>query len=412
MPFAVLDFETTGILPAYQHRVVEVGVVHVDDEGQITGRWETLVKPQRDLGPQSIHGIRAAEVLEAPLFSDIVGDLVNVLAGRTLVAHNAGFDKRFLFAEFERAGYPLDGRIPTLCTMHLANAFGLGGSCSLLHACESFGVGHPRAHSAGGDAYATAELLAAYRHSTVHDRRWQEFWTAHADEAATYSFPAVASNGVLWQGRRTAEQLHVSFLERIAQKVERETAPGAGSEYLALLDRCLLDGLISVSEGGELAAVAHELRLDRATVTELHELHFTSLAAAAWEDGVVTEEERDQLVAVSHALRLPPALVDAALLAPPARPAVDVEGTFERFTLRPGDMIVLTGEMQRMRSEWVDILTDAGFTTHPNITKKVALLAAADADSLSGKARKARSYGIPIVDEAGLARLLGVPHSA
>ena len=75
-------------------------------------------------------------------------------------------------------------------------------------------------------------------------------------------------------------------------------------------------------------------------------------------------------------------------------------------------MIVLTGEMQRMRSEWVDILTDAGFTTHPNITKKVALLAAADADSLSGKARKARSYGIPIVDEAGLARLLGVPHSA
>ena len=412
MPFAVLDFETTGILPAYQHRIVEVGVVHVDDEGQITDRWETLVNPQRDLGPQSIHGISAAEILDAPLFSDIVGDLVNVLAGRTLVAHNAGFDKRFLFAEFEQAGYPLDGRIPTLCTMHLGNAFGLGGSCSLPHACESFGIEHHHAHSAGSDAYATAELLAAYRHSTVHDGRWQEFWKAHADEAATYSFPAVASNGVLWQGRRTAEQLDVSFLERIAQKVERETAPGAGSEYLALLDRCLLDGLISVSEGGELAAVAHELGLDRAAVTELHELHFTSLAAAAWEDGVVTEEERDQLVAVSHALRLPPALVDAALLAPPARPAVDVEGTFERFTLRPGDMIVLTGEMQRMRSEWVDILTDAGFTTHPNITKKVALLAAADADSLSGKARKARSYGIPIVDEAGLARLLGVPHSA
>ena len=35
------------------------------------------------------------------------------------------------------------------------------------------------------------------------------------------------------------------------------------------------------------------------------------------------------------------------------------------------------------------------------------LLVAADPDSLSGKARKARDYGIPIVGEAALARLTG-----
>ena len=40
------------------------------------------------------------------------------------------------------------------------------------------------------------------------------------------------------------------------------------------------------------------------------------------------------------------------------------------------------------------------------VTRKVKLVAAADPDSLSGKARKARDYGIPIVDEAGLAAIL------
>jgi DNA polymerase-3 subunit epsilon len=41
------------------------------------------------------------------------------------------------------------------------------------------------------------------------------------------------------------------------------------------------------------------------------------------------------------------------------------------------------------------------------VTKKVALLVAADPDSLSGKAREARDYGIPIVGEAALARPAG-----
>ena len=41
------------------------------------------------------------------------------------------------------------------------------------------------------------------------------------------------------------------------------------------------------------------------------------------------------------------------------------------------------------------------------MTKKVALVIAADPDSLSGKARKAADYGIPIVTEQAFARLLG-----
>ena len=59
--FAVVDTETTGIHTGYRHRIAEIAIVHVDRDGQITDSWDTLVNPERDLGPQAIHGIRAAD---------------------------------------------------------------------------------------------------------------------------------------------------------------------------------------------------------------------------------------------------------------------------------------------------------------------------------------------------------------
>ena len=166
MAFAVVDFETTGILPSYHHRVVEIGVTHVDDDGTITARWETLINPERDLGPQHIHGIRASDILDAPVFSDIAAEFAELLQGRVFAAHNAAFDLRFLRAEFERAGYRLDGKAPSVCTMTLGSSFGLGASASLVHACGVYGIEHAQAHSAGADSHAAAQLLAAYREAS------------------------------------------------------------------------------------------------------------------------------------------------------------------------------------------------------------------------------------------------------
>ncbi len=63
---------------------------------------------------------------------------------------------------------------------------------------------------------------------------------------------------------------------------------------------------------------------------------------------------------------------------------------------------MLTGEMTRARADWYRELGFHGFTTWEAVTKKVKLVAAADPDSLSGKARKARDYGIPVVGESWL----------
>ncbi|MGA1828254.1 exonuclease domain-containing protein [Microbacterium sp.] len=404
MAFAVVDFETTGILPSYHHRVVELGVTHVDDGGTITGCWETLINPERDLGPQHIHGIRAADILDAPTFADVAPEFAGLLQGRVFAAHNASFDLRFLRAEFERAGYWFVEGTPSVCTMTLGSSFGLGGACSLSRACSTYAITHEGAHSAGADSHATAQLLGTYTRQSTTWPGWADYWGGLAAAARVYPYPSGYSRGTQWRPRAAACAPPASFLERISSVSERPQADGAAAQYLALLDRCLLDGHVSVSEGRELAEVAAELGLDRSAVDRIHADYYRDLERRAWADGVLTDDEKQDLRAVGALLQRSEAEIAAAVdyVAPEGEPTA----LSDHFALGVGDLIVLTGEMTRERSDWEAELRDRGFTPHSSVTKKVRLVVAADPDSLSGKAKKARDYGIAIVSEDGLRRLL------
>lgn len=411
MAFAVVDFETTGILPSYHHRVVEVGVTHLDDDGTVTARWETLINPERDLGPQRIHGIRAADILDAPNFSDIAAELAELLRGRVFAAHNAAFDLRFLRAEFERAGYRLEGDVPSVCTMALGSHFGLGASASLVHACTTYQIAHDQAHSAGSDSYAAAQLLSTYRRESSSWAGWDDFWEAHAHAGRAYAYPAMRSRGVVARPRTEAHAAPPSFLEKISTDAVREAVEGADAEYLALLDRCLLDGHISAHEAAQLADVARELGLNRAHLTRLHADYYRALGRRAWADGILTAAEREDLASVADLLDIPEDVRGEVTAAQSPLPGT-TETTVprEEFTLAAGAIVVLTGEMSRPRAVWEAELIERGLIPHPSVTKKASLVVAADPDSLSGKAKKARDYGIPIVNEHGLRKLLDASH--
>jgi DNA polymerase-3 subunit epsilon len=75
------------------------------------------------------------------------------------------------------------------------------------------------------------------------------------------------------------------------------------------------------------------------------------------------------------------------------------------FQLRPGDQICLTGEMSHPREVIEAMLVEHGLAVG-GLTKRTRLLVAADPDSQSGKAAKARGYGVPIVAEAALLGLV------
>ena len=119
--YAVIDLETTGLRSAWHDRVAEIGIVQVDAAGTVQQEWSTLVNPGRDLGAQRVHGITAAQARRAPTFAQIAGDVVGLLRGRVVVAHNLAFDGPFLASEYELLGVstPL-GADSGLCTMRLA----------------------------------------------------------------------------------------------------------------------------------------------------------------------------------------------------------------------------------------------------------------------------------------------------
>jgi DNA polymerase-3 subunit epsilon len=77
-----------------------------------------------------------------------------------------------------------------------------------------------------------------------------------------------------------------------------------------------------------------------------------------------------------------------------------------RFRLRSGDVVVFTGQMSEPREVFERRAAAAGLVVGSGVTKKTALVVAADPESLSGKARKASAYGIPIVAESAFDALL------
>jgi DNA polymerase-3 subunit epsilon len=403
--FAVLDFETTGLFPGGQDRVIEVAVVHVSPDGRIEGEWDTLVNPGRDLGRQDIHRVRAGDVMNAPTFAQVAPRLVALLQGRVLVAHNAGFDTRFLLAELERAGYRAPTGMITLCTMQLARDFLPGTGRSLADCCAAYDIELDGAHRASVDAAATARLLGAYI-ATAND---PGFWFAEISEALDYAWPPADAPGIDWYPRPDSAHplTAASFLERITTRLPDVAGPAEYVDYLALLDRCLLDRHLSGHEAEALSLLADELGLSRRTCEALHLDYFDSLTRLAWSDGILTTDEMGDLVEVGNLLDLSTETIAAALDAAPEPADESPADAFSQFELRRGDLVVLTGDMSRARGDWEGELAARGFRPWRAVTKQVRLVVAADPDSLSGKARKARDYGIPIVDEATLAKLAG-----
>jgi DNA polymerase-3 subunit epsilon len=397
--YTVIDLETTGLSPRQHDRIVEIAAVYVSDTGQIEDEWTTLVNPGRDVGPTSLHGICAKDVLGAPGFADIAPHVLRSVAGRTIVAHNSRFDTGFLAAEFLRAGVPLGGLpLPSLCTMEWAPKFLSAQSRRLVDCCAAAGIQLENAHSALGDARATAQLLAVYLMCCGTPIPWHQ--VSHA--CSCYAWPTY--NGALPNVRMlhrssTQERRPDAWLDRIVSRLPRVNDAAADS-YLEVLGHALVDQYLSVHEQTALLLLAEDLGLGREQVRELHVRYLRAMAAVALQDGVVTADERRDLDQVATCLGLAPDAVSRSL-------AVEVPSaqvSLGSINLRPGDRVVITGDTRRTREEWIDRLTEAGLE-HGGISKATRVLVAADPDSLSGKAKKARDYGIPIITEAAFERI-------
>ncbi len=158
--WAVVDVETSGFHPT-QARVISVAALALDLEGRVEHSVVSLLNPGVDPGPTHIHGLTAEMLEDQPTFGEIADDLAALLRGRTLVAHNAGFDYGFLAAEAEQADVelPID---TVMCTVELARRLDLGlDNLRLETLAQHWGVRQTRAHDAFDDALVLSRVLAS-----------------------------------------------------------------------------------------------------------------------------------------------------------------------------------------------------------------------------------------------------------
>jgi DNA polymerase-3 subunit epsilon len=169
--WAVIDVETSGFRPG-QARIISLAVLGLDADGRVEQSVVSLLNPGVDPGPTHVHGLTAAMLEDQPQFADIVGDVVQVLRGRTLVAHNVAFDYAFLAAEAEvaEAELPIDS---VMCTVELARRLDLGiDNLRLETLAAHWGVSQERPHDAFDDARVLTGILA----SALKRARERDVW--------------------------------------------------------------------------------------------------------------------------------------------------------------------------------------------------------------------------------------------
>jgi DNA polymerase III subunit epsilon len=156
--WAVVDVETSGFRPG-QARIVSLAALALGDDGNVERSVSTLLNPGVDPGPTHVHGLTAEMLADQPCFADVVADLMEVLRGRTLVAHNVAFDYSFLTAEAELAGVelPIDS---VMCTVELARRLDLDVENLRLETLAGhWGITQMRPHDALDDALVLAQVL-------------------------------------------------------------------------------------------------------------------------------------------------------------------------------------------------------------------------------------------------------------
>lgn len=156
--YVVVDVETTGGR-GERHRVTEIGAVKLRN-GEIVGRFSTLLNPQRSIPPgiTRLTGITPDMVADAPYFSDIADEFEAFMRGAIFVAHNVEFDYGFIAREFGRLGRKF--RHPKLCTCATMRKLYPGRrSYSLAALAEAWDIPLRNHHRALCDAEAAAELL-------------------------------------------------------------------------------------------------------------------------------------------------------------------------------------------------------------------------------------------------------------
>jgi DNA polymerase-3 subunit epsilon len=294
--------------------------------------------------------------------------------------------------------------------MELASRLAIGGTRRrLIDCCASLGLAAP-SHTALADAKASAGILASYldqyggADALIKGRlRRRDEWPANGPRAQRKPREPTSS-------LQTERSALTELIERAGLPPGRDGADETA--YLEVLERTIEDRRLNSVEREELIATAAMLGIDEQGLHRLHGDYLDHLISVARRDGEITARERGDLCLVGQVL----GVSDLDMRIDQPRTSVPVNGGgAARATGLAGHTVCFTGALTchhdgelMTRQKATGLAAAAGLTVLPRVTKKLDLLVMADPDSMSGKAKQAREYGVRLIAETAFWEMIGV----
>ena len=157
-PIVAFDTETSGAFPL-EAEVIELGAVKWF-KGEIVGKFQTLLKPSKDLQPDNIriHGITNEMVSDAPLMITEISKFCEFVDNSVLLAHHAPFDLGFLAVAIESKGLRFPNNL-NLCSSLISRALLATTNHKLQTLIKELNLVGGEAHRAYDDSYACLQVL-------------------------------------------------------------------------------------------------------------------------------------------------------------------------------------------------------------------------------------------------------------
>ncbi len=165
--FVVLDSETTGLNPRTD-RIITIGAVVVRaSEIVLEDSFDALIKVERNTEAVTVHGVTRDESLKGVDEAVALERFLGYLGDGVIVGHHIGHDIATLDVAMERHwGITLPNRsLDTMdLTLHLERDGAFAGRPAIREftldgLCAMFGVIPHDRHTAGGDAFITAQVF-------------------------------------------------------------------------------------------------------------------------------------------------------------------------------------------------------------------------------------------------------------
>jgi len=195
--FCAVDLELSGLDPR-RDEILSFGAIPIEGGRVVlSSAVEGLIRPSGPISESSIrvHGLRVADLTDAPPLDVAIEPLLAAIAGRVPVVHAAAVERGFLTPALRRKGLRLRRPMVDTAVLGLVWLHERDGRApahlTLADLAAELGLPSHRPHDAGGDALTTAQAFMALasmldasspesvRSLTRADRRLQTLLTFH-----------------------------------------------------------------------------------------------------------------------------------------------------------------------------------------------------------------------------------------